>query len=136
MAALPIKGLQQSFKAELEKFEQQIMVAVERLKTALNYSVYKTKSQESDRKKLKKLSRALKKCPEIDRLTITIKKTMQEQKKFLLKFNGAAITFIGLNIDHNNSVIKELLDINEHGDMVANVGPSKRQRGKSALKSE
>ena len=136
MAALPIKGLQQRFKAELEKFEQQIMVAVERLKTALNYSVYKTKSQESDRKKFKRLSRALKKCPEIDRLTTTIKKPMQEQKKFLLKFNGAAITFIGLNIDHNNSVIKELLDINEHGDMAANVRPCKRQRGKSVLKSE
>ena len=53
MNALPIEGLQQSFKAEVKKFEQQIMVAVERLQTALNYSVYKTKSQESNRKKLK-----------------------------------------------------------------------------------
>ena len=61
MTALPIKGLQHSFKAEIEKFEQQIMVAVERLQTALNYSVYKTKSQESDRKKLKKFSRAFRK---------------------------------------------------------------------------
>ena len=55
MSALPIKGLQQSFKAEITKFEQQYMVAVEPFQTTLNYSVYKTKSQESDRKKLKKL---------------------------------------------------------------------------------
>ena len=48
MTALPIKGLQQSFKA------------VERLQTALNYSVYKTKSQESERKKLEQ---GLKKVP-------------------------------------------------------------------------
>ena len=75
MTALPIKGLQQSFLAEIGIFEQQIMVAVERLQTALNYTVYKAKSQESDRKKLKKLSRALRKCPEIDRLRATIKKT-------------------------------------------------------------
>ena len=63
MTALPIKGLQQSFKAEITKFEQQIVVAVERLQTALNYSVYKTKSQESDRKKLEKLSSALESAP-------------------------------------------------------------------------
>ena len=29
MTALPIKGLQQSFKAGMQKFEQQIIVAVE-----------------------------------------------------------------------------------------------------------
>ena len=58
MTALPMKRMQQSFKAELQKFEQRI-TAIELLQTALSYSASQTKSRESDRRKSKKLSAAL-----------------------------------------------------------------------------
>ena len=72
MTALPIKGLQQSFIVEIQKFEQQIKVAIERLQTALSFSVCRTKSRESDRRKLRKLSAALRMCPEISHFRFSL----------------------------------------------------------------
>ena len=45
------------------------------------------------------------------RLRATIKKTMQDLKKILLKSNGAAMTLISLNLDPDKSVIEKPLNI-------------------------
>ena len=88
---------------------------------ALGFSVGQSKIEKSD-----EVSAALKNCPQLNRLRATIKKTMQELKFLLLKFNGAAVTSISLDLDPDNYVIKTLLNMDEHRDLAENVGSSKK----------
>ena len=90
------------------------MVAIERLQMALSFSVSQTKI--GSRNDKLKVSAALKNFPELNELRATVKKTMQELKFLLLKFNGEAVTSISLNLDPDNYVIKTLLNMDEHRD--------------------
>ena len=59
------------------------------------------------------VSAVLRNCPEINRLRATVKKTLQEIKFLQLKYNGAAVPSMSLDLDLDNSSIKKLLNMDE-----------------------
>ena len=113
MTALPITGLQQSFKPEIQKFEQQIICysTVRNGLQLLHQSVEKCRVW---RRKLK-IKRKMIKLPRVLRKRghLSSEFLVKRASEFLVKFNGAQITFFTLNEDPDNSVIKNLLDMRD-----------------------
>ena len=91
---------------------------------ALNFIVSQTKIGSRNGKL--NVGAALKIFPELNELRATVKKALQELKFLLLKFNGAAVTSISLNLDPDNYVTKTLLNMDEDMDMADNVGSSEK----------
>ena len=100
------------------------MVAIERLQMALSFSVSQTKI--GSRNDKLNVGAALKIFPELNELRATVKKALQELKFLLLKFNGAAVTSISLNLDPDNYIIKTLLNMDEHRDRAENFCSEKK----------
>ena len=101
------------------------MVAIEWLQMALSCSVSQVKT--GSRNDKLNIGAALKIFPELNELRATVKKAMQELKFLLLKFNGAAVTSISLNLDPDNYVIKTLLNLDEHRDRTENFCSSEKK---------
>ena len=77
----------------------------------------------------------LKNNVETTRLQETVKDQLTEQKRLVIRFNAAAITFITMNTKADDNELLRLLNMDEDSTRTPTSSPPKKRKTKKTLKS-
>ena len=114
MYSVSVTALQQNFKNEFDKCEDEITFAVNSLEKALAFAVSEQHhSGRTDQETLRRIRAELEtgKFQEMERLKESVRTSMTHVKNLVVRFNSAALTFIACNVKPGNKNLEQLLNV-------------------------